>query len=846
MKTKQKQSTKIILSIIAAFALVFSVFAPTIKVANAYKYDVALTNPGFESDFSTGWKITGEQSEAVTSAIIETTDHNGETGKVYKISSETEVNYGIETTYSTNLTANSYYCLSVWAKANNSSTKFSFGVSGEVEKELTQTATTEWVEYKIFIQTESANTAAIIINLWLGSKTDATQASAGQILFDDVKLTKIDRMQYIKYATAENSISKLDLYADANANIQLISGTSMNWLTSFGEKITASSEEFTFNSITQNNDTYSKYVVKANNSEGSASISLHSQDVSLGKFGIYRVSVLVKAVSTTASFTIKLESGTKSVEKEVTSLSSTTTDNSMNGFTEYEFFVRTNYSSASTIVMTISVNSGCSILLDNAKVENAPLTKFSNGSNKLDLLSETYESITNGHFTQITKNSDEPKEAYAWSKIVQSNAIMGVVTSSTEQYSIGGLFVSIPTYYKISSTTPTYAGIKSNTFNTTYFADTPVAKISVIIKTTDGAKATVSLFESSNLVATQTDVSTNGQWQEVSFFIKTSAKITLSLQLSLGGSSTNQSSGEVDFYSASCSSLTEEDYNTRKAQNNDYELFWNDACYFAHNGVMENGVYELLAANYDVVSQQDESFGGVLDLERIDNTSVFAAYTIKNPDGEQKGEYLALYTNNGSVSSTHLSGDTTKLTDYVELTTKLLVIGSGSATINLGDLGSFTINADGNWHTLKILIKTGSEAIETIKPKITLESEGEAIVLADEVEFLSISENTYKNASETEYQKLADLTKAQENSDNDSQKTGGKTAKSSTSWTTIFFIALSSALLVGAVLAAVIAKAVKRLPKRTVVNIPNSGYGKNKPQNKKTSKGDKGNKKGFV
>ena len=422
---------------------------------------------------------------------------------------------------------------------------------------------------------------------------------------------------------------------------------------------------------------------------------------------------------------------------------------------------------------------------------------------------------------------------------------MGIACpDAQETYTVNGVQNSISSYYKISTTTATAnPAIKSTAFTATASKDKPVSVISVKVKTLAGSTATVSLHESTNLVATKSGISTNGNWEDVTFYVITtldsSNKSTLSLNLVLSLDKVADADAErtVYFYAATSGSTTQKVYDDHKAQNKTNEVFWNDTTYFGHNGVRENSLYQVLAANYSIESEQSTSFGGVIDLELIDEGSVFANYDLVSPTNDNKGEFLALYTNNGNVTATHLSGDTTTLTGYVKLKTNILVCGTGSAILSIGSLATFEIDADNSWHALEVLIKTGSNSIGTLNPTLLLSSEGEAIVLADEIEFSTIGSAKYKSATESSTTKLADISESA-TIDDDSNQSAAKKSKSKVNWVAVFFIALSSTLLVVAVLAAVVARAVKRLPKRTVVNLPTSGYGK--------KKSGKGGKKGFV
>ena len=221
-----------------------------------------------------------------------------------------------------------------------------------------------------------------------------------------------------------------------------------------------------------------------------------------------------------------------------------------------------------------------------------------------------------------------------------------------------------------------------------------------------------------------------------------------------------------------------------------------------------------------------------MDLETIVPTSVFVDFAdeLTNTENEKEGEFLALYVAaNETITAKHTSGDTNTKTGYVKITINAKVLGTANATINLGNYGTFTLTQNNDWQAIEVYVKTGSTTIGTITPEFSLTGTQNSIALFDEVTFEIVDSATYNAAQESA------LVKKVDNEAKEQNKSASK--KASTNRTMIFFVVLSSALLVGAVLVAVIARAVKRLPKRTKVELPQPKYNK-KPNSK--SKNDKG------
>ena len=404
MKTrKSNKITQLLISAVAVFALAMSIFAPAARSAVAYYSSIAtsttIANTDFESALSAGWEIAAGSSENATAEIDNKTFHNGTSS--LKISATEAAKYGIKTTSTLTLSANRYYILSVWAKATEASTPFSFGLSGGIDEMLSNSATTDWAKYLMYIETSTASDVTVYVELWLGNKTST---AAGTVFFDDVDIIEIDHAQYLK-AKSENAaicFSKISLYDSANTDAQLFNGDeSRKWQTAVESGVSIENYVFEFETESDPSSITRKVIKIDNSDENSESIILSSQNFTLAKMGLYRVSIFAKTVKdgetdTTASFVVKLSDGTRAAKQTVSSLSSSSTNNYFNDFTEYEFYVRTGCLSSETLTLSIEVKSGSAIYLDNVKVENTLLAKFKNASKKLDYLTSSNETITNG------------------------------------------------------------------------------------------------------------------------------------------------------------------------------------------------------------------------------------------------------------------------------------------------------------------------------------------------------------------------------------------------------------------------------------------------------------------
>ena len=727
---------------------------------------------------------------------------------------------------------------------------------------MIESENTNWAQYFLYIETTASVSSEVSIEIWLGSRTNENEKSLGALYFDEIKLEKIDRAQFVENATNENSFSNTTLNEAATNSAKLLDGDVVVWTHEAHEGHNISSLLYNF----ENTSTHSGYVLFAQNTaeseneeEEDLSLVLTSQSFKLSQFGMYRIRILAKATTDSASVVFKLSNGTSS-KTITTTLSSTTTNNTFNNFSEYVFYARTGYLKNENCTLSVTVGKNSSIMLDDVKIENVSYSTYTSGTYRIDFMTGTSDmNVTNGNFKIVseTYTNSTPIAAYSWNNVGDTatcgiiplassgedcltfgafQASIGATANPGNTYEIGGIAKTLNTCYVIASEENVFSRIQSSPISLAS-SSTTVAKISVLVKT-EGGKATVSLYSSSTLVAQTKNIEAEDGWVEVAFYIKPQSSMSLTLELSLGSSSDNKSSGIVYFASASCDkTITENSYDNKKENPGAFDSFWDANSYYKHNGIISNGVYEVTAANYTFETETEGAFVGILDLSNIDNNSVFADYTdnLVNTENEAKGEFLALFAENGSISVTHAAGDTNTKTGYIKITLNAKVLGTAStAKINLGKYGTFNLSSSNDWQTIEIYVRATSTTIGTITPVFEVSGEQKAIALFDEIEFETIDEKKYKTAEESA------LVKKVNNDSKDEEQSTPSKSKNKTNGTMIFFVVLSSVLLVGAVLAAVIARMVKRLPKRTVVNIPQQNYKRKQTSTKSKSNNDKG------
>ena len=801
-------------------------------------------------------------------------------------STATNARQGVKTSSTTTLSSNSFYKLSVWVAGT---AKFGIGLSSAIDAEHIATATSTWTEHTIFIKTGSIAAATCNIELWLGSRTDDAQKSDGVVFFDEISLTKIDRASFEKYsaeATPGTSLVHSERNEDTTSSTQGSFTTAvdtLNWSfevadgESANQTVTVVDHTFTITAESSagagDGVVWQHPVVNAKNTsksdDGDKVLTLTSPEFSINQFGIYRVSFFAKSISSTSELEMQIIVDGSANKSQTSNLANTTINSSYNDWTEYVFYVRAGYNSNSKATISIKLGEESECLFDNFSVQKVNYSLFSSGTHKVDLISNTDKGITNGFFTQANDEdlSGQPLVAYSWNTIGNEDklATMGIVSiqnsasngltysnfasslngaTNPGHYQVNGQDVVLKTAYAISSATETYAGIESATISITK-SKTSYAVLTVYVQTQQDASAAISLYSGTLEIAKFDNIQTSGAWQAVEVYIKPDANMSLTLKLSLGTES-QKSDGTVFFSSASCITTTESVYNAAKEANSSYSQFIDNTSFFAHTAIRKDGLYEPLDFKVTTNANDATSIGGVLDLANIDSSSVFETHksSLKNIEGKAEGEVLALYQEAlGASKISHTAGITNTTTGYVKITVSAKLISvQGKVYITLGELGTFeldqqTTSNENGWITCSIVVKTGSNTIGTVSTEFALGNDGtqsKGLALFGEITTKTVTEDDYYNALDNASATV--LTKDL------STKEASKTNKSNglaSNPTAIFFIVLSSIILVGVVVFVVVARAVKRLPKRTTVKVPESKI-KNKHTGKNKTNGDQG------
>lgn len=280
-------------------------------------------------------------------------------------------------------------------------------------------------------------------------------------------------------------------------------------------------------------------------------------------------------------------------------------------------------------------------------------------------------------------------------------------------------------------------------------------------------------------------------------------------------------------------------YSTDKVEGKDYY----DSLYYAKEKLEDDdetvqgelGVVDTnLSLNLDPSLVLESSF-----LKRADATSDFALLIYNN--GLAQTTIKPIKTNSLSSSSYYRISFWVKTANIEEakgLTAKMNAISVEFTNINTGALDS----AENEYTLFTVLVKTGSSTISNFEIDFILGSENNSlsgIALISDIEI-------FKFSSESDYNKA--LEEVDENDKNtivkdfsSSSKDDDKTDETADNLTlATFFLVFSSILLVVALVIAIIAISIKKLPKsKTVVGTNNANVSKDKNN-------DSASKDGFV
>ena len=189
-------------------------------------------------------------------------------------------------------------------------------------------------------------------------------------------------------------------------------------------------------------------ILKLTNTSASLDLGFSSNAIKIKQFGLYRISLFLKATADTEQAIVKMHSeiqigtGPSQIIKSQDIVPYQTTSDATNNWMEVIFYVRGNALHDYNAYLTILAGSQSTIYVDNIRVEQISSSTYSSGtsSKKLDLALSTSmptTGIANGYFTSIKITDDEktqvaPFEADSWTlgKENTSSVVSGVIPTT--------------------------------------------------------------------------------------------------------------------------------------------------------------------------------------------------------------------------------------------------------------------------------------------------------------------------------------------------------------------------------------------------------------------------------
>ncbi len=491
-----------------------------------------------------------------------------------------------------NMTANSYYKITVWAKTQNATASITLkGLKDEpvgfmnINTEELPSFQDEngWCEFTLYVETGYDTTSSVTVDLMIGSPVTGGESN-GIVYFDNLSVTELSSKLYFENKADSftvKSISTFDTIIDTdfdsvNNFTSLVSDTTavVSYYDINGGKPYSGASETIIRPAFDDGDENKVIAISAEYDAEEETYTAQYSGVkrnapfTIERFGYYRISGWFLAVDD-ASATVTLESRNVLVSdddytSESLSLSYAPTKNNHNGWQEFVIFVkgsdRFDYLLNTTLCLgsATSASEGAVFFDDISfeKVEPAFYTANNSNANKtltLDTDPDT-NGITNGWmnsvdtyenwdgnilknplaptgWTKKTTSSVNTTGGYAKIEVPTDNAISGLINIDGNAVLAENKGIEYGNALMLSSSTPTAFCYESSTFTVAANAYTALT-VGVVANDVDGYGANLVLKEGSNVVGSIEKINTNGEY---TFYIKGgNAEKTLSVELWLG------------------------------------------------------------------------------------------------------------------------------------------------------------------------------------------------------------------------------------------------------------------------------------------------------------------------
>ena len=618
------------------------------------------------------------------------------------------------------LSSNGYYAISFWAYTENTAkhtARATAKLSGDDKIEANKNNilsintsdgnTSNWKEYKIFVQTDDINSLSLNLEFWLGEQNG--NKSYGAVFFDNVRILSYDQKTFeIAKKNADPKTSTiLSNYVGEISNFvenQNFENGLAGWSLSKDSSSTAGNFSIT-DVVYINSENYNSSLTKIEDVPGDANIlnnkkALLINNLQAGHVGyeskyftikqnrLYKLSFLAKTGAIDGSATVKLvernpytneklSDGTTNpnyykdskYEAQTFTISDISTNDYTNSKTgnwkQYSFYIKGSSYFDSEVNLelwlgTTDKDATGYVFFDQFSLQQITSSDYSNGSSN-GTVANLSQSTTETDFVNGTFNNVKIENIYDTAPFApenwaltksNSNALSknGVINTSKDYSSIG-----IPTVKPIdnqfsNNNVLMIGNISSNlqkyTSKTVKLIADGYYKISVSVLTNNlnGAYAGIRLVSDGTVIGEKLNISCD-DWTTYSFLVKTGMDDrTISMELSLG--QTSEGTGFAFFDNVIMkSSLTEDDFNSVAVNEKQINL----SNYTFENTSEEptNGIYTSYDFNGELKGKANDSANvdsGVVDATKYGTPSGYNGSATTNP-GQGVGKVLMISSN---------------------------------------------------------------------------------------------------------------------------------------------------------------------------------------------------------
>lgn len=520
------------------------------------------------------------------------------------------------------LAKNGYYVVSayVYTQYNNITSTASLYLSNSKLDELNESRIENistkgvWKEFRFYVKTTSSDESVNLV-LYIGTKDNFK--SAGAVFFDSLSASSLSEKEYYnqinnariehkeivltsKDVSATNGIlngdfeeSTLDFTKIASST-GVSSNNSVAKVVGIGDYFNSEDSKIEENP-TSANRLNNKYALLINNAEANY-IAFESNDILIEQHKIYKLSIDLKTSSFAqngANITLSQINPFDADDYTVTtqSFSNLNTSNETNSLTNnwitYSFFIKGNVFKDSYAKLTLALGSEENLvkgyaLFDNIVLEEITSSDYDNNSSNSNAKTADFSNLTespsiaNGAFNNVIIESTDNAYPYKASNITitnnNENNYNGIINVNSANFNKQNYPFTNPVSVNNSNADLSYNNVlvlankvsgyqiaKTESFT---ISASSFYKVSLSVNTQSLINSNVSVILSSDseTIGQVKNITTNGQWKDIEFYVKSfENEKTCTLTINFGSESLNNK-GYVFIDNARLTSINETDY----------------------------------------------------------------------------------------------------------------------------------------------------------------------------------------------------------------------------------------------------------------------------------------------